>query len=233
MIVRDMYVALKVGISQWYRETFAESETNSKYLNYILTFVVAGGVFWGGYNLYNYYICSREASAQKVLNECIAELDKAKGGMGSWYDVEVAFQMGHKQNSGSRLAPFFLAFKAEAMYNQGKVKEAIDTLNESLKSMGESSDLFGMYNAKRALMKLDAKDDALQKEGLAELEAASQKNDSGQGVALFYLGSYHWSNNEFAKAQEAWKKLVALREVKDVKVSPYVQMAKEKLEQLD
>ena len=233
MIVSDMYVALKIAISQWYRETFAENEKNSKYLNYILVLVVAGGVVWGGFNLYNYFIYKKEASAQKVLTECIAELDKAKGGMGSWYDVEVAFDMGHKQNSGSRLAPVFLAFKAESMYKQGKIKEAIDMLSKSLDDMGQKSDLFGVYSVKRALMKLDAKDEDLQKEGLDELQAACQEDNSGQGIALFYLGSYHWSKNDFTKAQDAWKKLVALRDVEDAKVSQYVQMAKERLKQID
>jgi len=233
MIVRDMYVALKYGISEWYREMFQENKQNSKYLNYVLALAIAGSVVWGGYKLYNYYIHSREASAQKVLNECVAELNKAKGGMGSWYDVEVAFDMAHQQNSGSQLAPFFLAFKAEAEYNQGKVKEAIATLSKSLDNMGQTSDFFGLYNVKRALMKLDAKDDALQQQGLQELQAASQKNDSGQGVALFHLGSYYWDKNDFAKAKEPWKKLVALYDEKDGTLSQYAQLAKERLKQID
>ena len=233
MIVRDMYVVLKITFTEWYREKFKESETNSKYLNQVLTVIIGGLVVWGAFKGYGYLVYRKESAAQKVLTECIAELNKAKGGIGSWYDVEVAFDMGYKQNSGSQLAPSFLVFKAEAMYQQGKVKEAIETLSKSLEAMGPKSDLFGVYSVKRALMKLDAQDEALSKEGLTELQAACQEDSSGQGVALYYTGLYYWDNNEFAKAKDAWEKLVALRDIEDVKVSQYVEQAKERLEQID
>ena len=234
MIVRDMAVALKVALTQWYREIFVDNQKNGNFLNNILIILVAFGFIWGGYNLYKYYMYSREATAQKVLTECIAEFDKAKGGMGSWLDVEVALDMAYKQNSGSKLAPYFLAFKADAMHNQGKTKEAIEQLQISLNKMDKESGMFGAFSAKLALMKLDAQDEALQKEGLAELQVASEKDNSGQGVALFYLGSYYWGKDDFVNAKEAWSKLVALSgEKEDAPLSPYARMAKEKLELID
>jgi len=241
MILREMYVAIKTVFTQLYDELVSKNEKNSKFLKNLFTLLVIGGLIYGGFYGYKFYVHRREASAQKVFSECMNELANAKDGKGAWHDVELAFDLGYQQNSGSKLAPYFLAAKSEALYEQGKSKEAIELLGTALTKMGESDDLFGLYSVKLALLKLDSKDESLKKEGFDLLEKESKKESSGADIALYYLGLYEWDKNNFENAKKYWKKLVDLdekfRQQDDSKieiaVSQYVKMAQEKLDQLD
>jgi len=219
MILKDMYLALKELFTQLYYEAFVKDERSAGF---------------------KFYIFSKESSAHKALNECVIEFSKVRNGAGSWKDVEVAFDAGYKNNSGSKLAPFFLVFKSDALFEQGKTKEAIEALGKALKVMSEKDDFYGAYKAKVALMQLDSADESVKKEGLDSLEKLADTNNSGQVVALYYLGLYSFDKNDTVNAKKYWQKLVQLDEEarkKDdsgimSKVTKYVGVAREKLEQL-
>jgi len=233
MIFQDMYVALKAVISELYVRGFVKNKKAGKLAKDALMMAVLLGVAVGGFYLYKYYIYNKQATAQKVLSECLIEYERAAGGMGSWYDVEVALEMGYEQNTGSKLAPYFLAYKADAMLEQGKKQEALAVLQEALEKISPKDDLYGLYAVKLALMKLDNPDS--KKEGLQSLEDIAEKDGSGKTGALYNLGLYYWQNN-IEKAKGYFEQLVALEVKQDGEIpatkSQFIEIAKEKLEQL-
>jgi len=239
MAISEVLAVIRNIVVDGYKNMFFSNNNFSKYARY--TFIVAGICVSGlsGYYVYSLYISNRESAAQKVFSECIVDFENAKKGIGSWDNVQVAFQMGHKQNSGSMLAPYFKAFEADSLYEQGKNKEAIETLANALEDMKSDLDMFSLYKTKLALMKFDSKRENLKAEGLKELESIaglgdkSDKATSGRGVALYYLGSYFLGQNNIEKAKEAWEKLVALEVEKEGPVSGYIGLAKEKLNSLN
>jgi len=237
-----MGLALKAVFTDWYNTIFVKDKKNGKYAKFIMAGLVVFAIGWGAYYAYNYFIFRRESAAQKIFNECLREFENVEKGDGSWYDVQVAFQMGYKQHASSKLAPYFLAYKAEALNNDGKKKEAIETLGQALEKMNKSAGMFSMYKTKLALMKLDMKDDpVLQKEGLQELEAIACvgtadkacEESSGNHSALYYLGLYHWEKNDIQMAKNIWQKLVAMQVDKEGMASGYIASAREKLSQID
>jgi len=235
-VVRDMVTVMRSLLVEGYKSIFRGDQKFAKHARETLIVVLILAAGFGGFKLYRYYISSREATAQKVFYECMMELENAKRGIGSWYDVEVAFEMGHRQNSRSQLAPFFLVFKSEALQAQGKKQEAINLLNDTLGQLKKDSNMYWIYKVKLALSKMDMPDETIQKEGINELQEISclkgenKKENSGTVPALFYIGSYYWEKNNFDKAKEAWNKLIGLQ--KDGSKSPYVNLVKEKLQQI-
>jgi len=236
MVFQDMYVALKTVIRELYVKGFVKNKKAGKLAKDTIIMAVLLGVAVGGFYLYKYYTHSKEATAQKVLSECLEEYERAAGGMGSWYDVEVALEMGYEQNSGSSLAPYFLAYKADAMLEQDKKRQATEVLKQALEKMSPTDDLYGVYNLKLALMELDQ--ESSKQEGLKLLEEIAQKDDSGKAGALYNLGAYYWDQDNLEKAKEYFEKLTTLEvdiekdgDIPEFK-SQYLEMAKEKLEQL-
>lgn len=240
MIVREMYLAVKTVLSQIYNDFFVKNEKNSEFLKNLSILVVAGAILYGGFYLYKFYVYRRESTAQKVLSECMNEFENARAGTGSWADVALAFDLGYQQNSGSGLAPYFLALRADALNQQGNRKKSIEVLESAIEKMLPINDFHGIYSVKLALMKLDSLDEATKKEGITLLKNESEKDSSGKMVALYYLGLYHWDKNEIEVAKSSWDKLVALSEKSEQKYddklpfkkSQYVKMAQEKLDQL-
>ena len=238
MILKDMYIALKELFIHLYKEASVKEEQKSGFLKNTITVIIVCGVLFGAFYGYKFYVYRKESSAHKALNECVIEFSNVKNGSGQWRDVEVLFDSGYKNNYGSKLAPFFLVFKSEALFEQGKTKEAIETLGEALKKMSEKDDFYGAYKVKFALMKMDTQDQALKTEGLNELTA--QASAMGNTIALYYLGLYYFDKNDVENAKKYWQQLITLDEEarkKDdsglaSKVTNYVNMAKDKLEQL-
>jgi Tetratricopeptide repeat. len=238
MILKDMYIALKELFCHLYKEATVKNEQKSGFLKNTATVLIIGGLLAGSFYGYKFYIYSKESSAHKSLNECVIEFSHVKNGSGQWRDIEVAFDAGYKNNSGSKLAPFFLVFKSEALFEQGKAKEAIEALEAAVRKMSVKDDFYSVYEVKLALMKMDSKDEAVKTEGLNGLRA--QASVMGNTIALYYLGLYYFDKNDIENAKKYWQQLVSIDEEarkKDdsglvSKVTSYVSMAKEKLEQL-
>jgi len=236
MIFHDMYVALKTVIRELYAQ-MAQNKKAGKLAKDVLIMAILLGVGIGGFKLYKYYTFNKQATAQKVLSECLVEYERAEAGTASWYDVEVALEMGYEQHAGSKLAPYFLAYKAEAMYEQGKKKEAIESTKQALEKMSPKDDLYGVYNVKLALMKMDSETESVQQEGLRLLEKIALGDDSGKAGALYNLGVYYWDKDNTEKAAGYFKQLAAMEIKKEGELpgvkSQYMTMAQEKLDQLN
>jgi len=243
-VVRDMVTVFRNIFGELYRAVFQGDERYTRYGRDILIVVAVLVIGFGGFKLYRYRVYTRESTAQRIFYECLNEMQNVRNGIGSWYDVEVAFQMGYRQNSNSKLAPFFLAFQAEALLEQGKNEESLMVLSDAINKMSADSNMYWIFKTKQALVKMDMPDEVVQKEGLQELEKIAciskgcDKENAGMAVALFYLGSYYWQKDDpstdsgasLQKAKDIWNKLVSL-EKKDID-SPYIALAKEKLKQI-
>jgi len=196
--------------------------------------IVAGLVVCAtaGFYGYRWHAAQGEQAAQVVFADCMNQLAQAQEGTEPWSSVEQFFKMGYEQHSGSKLAPYFLAYQAEALIKQNKLAEAVVVMEKALDTMPKSSPVYGMYATKQALMNIDSNDAALAQKGLEQLQVLAQDTKNlGQDVALYNLGLYYWSKNDLKKAQEVWAGFAALqKEGKDT--SPWAALAEQKLEYL-
>ncbi len=213
----------------------------SKWQSGLVVFSVTILAISGGYGVYRYSSSLREQRAYKAFAEShdffeqvLAKDSSANVGesMTLWGEVELAFKSGYAQNSRSSLAPYFLAFQAEALIHQGKLKDAIEVTDRMLGSLKKSSSLFSLYAVKRSLMKLDMPDEISKKEGLEELtNLANSEVNLNRDIALYYLGEYFWANNESKKARITWEYLQKMASVgKSPTPSPWFDLVKARLE---
>jgi len=110
-----------------------------------------------------------------------------------------------------------------------------------LQHLNKDGNMHSLYALKVALMKMDMPNEDIQKEGFAELEEIAclkgehKKQKAGKFPALYYIGLYHWENDNFDKAKKVWDKLIAKAATppSEDETSPYVMLAKEKLKQIN
>lgn len=147
------------------------NDKRSQYALGLAVFVALGLAGWFGYS---YYTGLQEQAAYKDLAESIDGYVKAHSldlGAQKWNDVERAFESGAQRHTGSKLYPYFLAYKAEALVQQGKLKEAAGVLDTVVSNINTQQPLYSVYALKRALIKIDTNDEILGKQGKDELLA--------------------------------------------------------------
>lgn len=186
------------------------------------------GLWW----VYGQFAGQKEKDAQKTLASCIELYDQAVGASETsvpWATVETACKRAYDEHSGSNLAPYFLAYQAEALAKQNKIDEAVTVMTQMIKSMSTSSPLYNSYATKLALMQIDSTDSATHAQGLKKLEelAADTKNEQ-RDEALYYVGLYYWNLNDSVKAKEAWQTLAELSPNPE-EASPWMQLVSQRL----
>ena len=224
--VSDAFRALWLTIKQTLFGT--KKQKNSWNSTIIILLVV--GVGMGGLYGYRWYIARRESQAQKTFGEAIQLFEQAKQNPKQWDDVSGALEIGYKQHSGSKLAPFFLLFRADALSEQEKGAQAITVMEDGLKIMSSSNPLHPAYSVKLALMKMDSDDKLVRLAGLEELEKFAKQENEGTDMASYYLGLHFWGKGETEKAREIWKQLVQMPAGEGR--SAYALLADEKLKQI-
>ena len=227
--VRDVFRA-------WYRSTVEPKLQEFRYIREIaLALAIALGAGVGMFG-YRYYTTSREQEAQLALAELMQEFRQGQYGRGfvDWTDLATRISLEYNQHSGSYLAPYFLVLQADALAKQGDKAEAVQMMDQALGALGKSSPLHYAYATKRALMQLDTEDAQEKNAGLEALTTlAHDTKNTDRDAALFYLGSYHWSQKDMDNAKKSWQELVATFEkAKPAALSPWVELAKERLDQL-
>lgn len=197
---------------------------------FIILMVLASWWAYGSYSVY------REQQAQKTLASCIEQYEKAvTAGVGSilWPTVELSCKSGYEQYSGSSLAPYFLAYQAEALIKQNKTEDAMTVMGTMTQAMSHSSPLYYLYAMKHALLQMDAADSAVRAAGLQTLTKLADDTDNKQrDEALYYVGLYNWHNNDLAQAKEAWQKLAELPAMNNDQASPWASMVAGRLKLL-
>jgi len=231
-VVNDVLTVMKHALKELAQTFFgAQNGKSSKVTQVVFFGALLVGIGYGGSSLYRWRVASREAQAQKDFSEAIQLFEQAKGRPEKWEDVAGALALGYEQHHTSSLAPFFKLFQAQAMLNQKKRPEAIKLMDDAIERMSNDNVLLSSYQTKRALVKMDATDVAVQAAGLAELKAvADNANSPAQDVALFYLGMHYWHHDQLVPARDTWKKIEQLD--KQGEQSPFALLVQEKLQQI-
>ena len=127
--------------------------------------------------------------------------------------------------------PYYLSFQADGLLKQGKKNEAIGVMDEMIQHMPVSSPLLPLFKTKRALIKLDSDDEAIQQEAVQELEVLAKDSDNQfQDLAQFYLGRYYWSNDQIVEAKQVWQQLVDEQRKQRLAPSPWAEEVKNVVE---
>lgn len=183
--------------------------------------------FWG----YRWYRIGQEEKAQEVFSSCMREYERAEQDATLWPNAELMFRLGLEQNKSSSMAPYFLAYQAEALLNMGKMSEARVSMKKAVDALSSSSPVATLYATKYALMMMDADESDIQKQGLDDLQRiANDTVRADRDMALYYLGLYYWSQEDVDKARTVWSELLPL--VTAEPASPWAQLAAQKIEQL-
>lgn len=231
MSLRDIRKSI-VGCWQDVVSPVAESVGMQKHLKDLLLVVggcaLVAGAVWG----YRYYVAHQEGKTQVALAQAIQAYHEAsQGGAIGWAQVDQLLQHGYDIKPHGKLAPYFLAYRADVQIKLGKLPEAIAILALALQQMPKDSPFAHLYELKLALMRMDMLDETSQKMGLESLQSlADNKENSNRDAALYHLGLYYWDKDNRSEAAKYWQELVAVSSSKErLGMSPWAQLAQEKL----
>lgn len=196
----------------------------------VCAFLAATFIFLG----YRWYYVSKQEVAQKALAEAIAEYKTmAQGEQKDWDRMQMLFKVGAEQQSGSSLAPYFLAYQADSLLHGGKKEEALAVMNSVVDALSAKSPLYSLFKTKRAMMRLDAQDEAIREKGVAELiELGRNDQNIYKDMALYQLGNYYWSMQKKSDAIQVWQDLIDQYQYDLVSPSPWAQLAQQKMNKL-
>jgi len=179
--------------------------------------------FSESYELYQQAISTQ--FNEKAKNEDKKEL---------WEQTEIDFKQAYEHNKRSSLAPFFEAFRSQALNYQGDREESLKMMRQAIKNMSSGNPYRGLYDVELAFMLLDGTAEEVA-EGLKQLTAVADNDKSNfQDMARYYLGVYFTIAGEPDNAVGYWKKIkeepLATKFSKGK--SPWYQLAKMKLVEL-
>jgi tetratricopeptide (TPR) repeat protein len=198
-----MVSSLRAYLSESWDEL--KKDRSSRYTAYVLLIVGLSAAGWFGWHL---HVQRREAAALQAFSSVYALYQEAlQSTQPDWPSVTNACATEYTAHRGSNLAPFFMAFQADALVHEGKNGQAIDILRKALALMKKDGSYYYAYATKLALLLQAAGSAEYTDEGTALLEqlAADNKNPV-RDAALYYLGhAAWWHNNVEVPAQ--WQNL--------------------------
>lgn len=156
--------------------TLYESKLN-RYLPYflgtIIVIILSIGIWFG----YDFYQGKINQKAQTDLFELVEAYLKAvkKADKNQIDDAEQAFKVSAQRHKNSNFYPYFLAYQADALIWQNKLKDGVTVLEEAVKALGkidQNQPLYYLYSTKLAQVKLDVPE--FKMEGSEELEKLSK-----------------------------------------------------------
>lgn len=230
----------KTGISgtltSWYQDLFNHSKKNNHYERELTIAIVLALLVAGAYYGYRWHTNKKNAAAHALFSQNLEELERVMqdGKQEDWASIQTLFKLGYDQYPKSSLAPYYLAYQAEAMIKQGQLEEAISTMHKAINQMPSDSPVLGLYKTKVALMELDSTIADTQKTALESLHAiAKDAGSNAQDVAAYHLGLYYWVNNDAAQAKNVWTALIEATHSKEkAGQSPWAAKAHAKLMQI-
>ncbi len=215
------------GVKEVVSSFALEQKKKNKYVGPILTGIAVFLIAGVGYLLYRWYYVNAQQKAQMQFARCVAAYEAKDA---NWQNVEQMCKNGAEQYSSSALAPYFLAYQADALVQQGKRDQALEVFDSVVKKTSKSSYLYHLLKMKHALLALDSADTTRQIQGLAELiEVAHDDKNINRDAALYHLGSYYWATDKQDDARTVWGELVELFRHEVHSPSLWAQQAKEKL----
>lgn len=197
-----------------------------RYGNYILALVLAGSAGWFGYKYYRNWTEQKAFTQFAESMEDYYKLAATSTEPSAWQDAQVGLAAQAKNNSGSVLAPYFIALQADAQLKEGNIEGALATYAQVLAKLPKNSPLYSLYVIKQALIKIDSPAEIVHFNGVKELkDIAADEKSPVRDMALYYLGYYAWAGNDIATAESYFNTLI--RQYKD---STWSKMALAKLQ---
>lgn len=198
-----------------------------RYGMFALVFIVLGVCAFIGRG---WYVASRERAAEKDLSAYVAQYHNALyAPEAQWGQVAALFEVGYQQHANSSLAPYFLAYQADALLQEGNVDQALVIMRDVLQKLPEESPFYQLFQMKYNLIIIDQVEHPEHQEALASLhEIGRDKTNNFFEAALFYLGRYHFIHHNIQEAKEIWQELRAT--AVDESPSSFIQEAEEYLE---
>lgn len=230
--LRALYFIILKSIEDFF---YAYGFNIARYIRAILIAISILFIAGGGYLGYRWYAVSQEQYAYQSIADYMRDYRLAMeiNTPAEWQRIDGLLAIGYAQHKRTNMAPFFLMLRAEALLRQKNVLEAVNVLEQAIAALPSRSPIMPLFATKRALLLLDATDDALQKEGLQQLiTLARDKNNPYNDVALFYLGRYYWTHDNVQDAQKAWQELIDNSVMEKAYPSPWIKEAKDTLKQI-
>ena len=167
--------------------------------------VLSGAVILAaGVGAYSWYTTRREERAQVLFAQCLASFASE-----DWKRIAQAFHAGYEKASSSVLAPYFLAYAADAEYAAGDEAAAQKSMDTAVSLLSQSSPIYYLIVSKRALLKADSSDATVREAALRELqELAQSARNPYKDIALYYRGLSAYQSGDFEGAKASWFRLI-------------------------
>lgn len=208
------------NISLWYKKY-------ERVLTIALALGLVGVIGWFGYKWY-----TKRLEAQAFADFSQATDDYFKAVLSTddkqrWQDMANGLALQAQEHKSSVLAPYYLAYQADALVHDGKIDQALTLMNQVLAQLPKNSPFYYMYATKQALIKLDAQSQDVRAQGITELEQLAQdKENPVKDMALYHQGYHAWTTGNRPQAEKIWSTLCTYGD----KDSVWVQLAQAKLE---
>jgi len=203
-------------ISNLHKKLFLYTGTDNKHAVRILMGVGLAALLISACMGYRWYTVSRAQAAQKHFADCVQEYNKAaQTGSQSWAMIAKIFELGAQDYASTSMAPYFLAYQADALVHDNKLAEAAVVMQNAVNKMSKSNELYGLYALKSALLDMDVaeQEGASQEAGVKAVEALAKDTKNKQrDAALYYLGRYYMDKGDMARAQEILQELLNMSE---------------------
>ncbi len=196
----------------------AGNTPNEKRLYAGIGLLLVGSIIGVGYLGYSWYKKNKEQAAYKDLSESIEGYIKAsttavssqKAFSPQWTDVLRAFNVGAEIHSSSSLYPYFLAYQADVLLQQGKNAEAAQIMDAAVTRLDRTHPLYYLYALKGALMKTDSQDASTAQAGREALEKLANDNANLlQDRAQYYSALDAYYRGDGAAAQRRFQQIIA------------------------
>src|SRR3989339_1368758 len=223
-------------------KTYIKSDKELRFWAIVGVVLVVGGGSYYGYHWINQRWTQKALMAfteshdvyQQALGTQFNDKVQGEAKKELWDQVEIDFKQAGAHNKHSSFAPFFKAFRSQALNFQGSRDEALAEMQDAVDKMGNNY-YRGLYQIGLSFILLDGDQDE-KEQGIKKLLAlADDEKNSFQDMALYYLGLYFSVSGEPEKASEYWKKIKqpsASVIISKKAESPWAQLAKIKLMEL-
>lgn len=159
-------------------------------------------LFWGAILLallvvassaaYYWYSIYRAENSQIFLSDCLFEYrQQLESNEPAWQDVVMMTDLAYEQTTFAPYKPYLLVIKAQGYAQQGNITDAIVMMDQALAQIPTDSPYKHEYMLTKALMQLDAQEDAVQEQGLSQLQELAATDHLFQDVAIYYLAHYY------------------------------------------
>lgn len=237
-----LYAQIKREIAVVYEAIAAH--TTTKYVKEVIIGLSVITILVVGYVLNRWYVNYREEKAVDALSEILISYNHAQQLVlrmqankdkqqieQAWQDVITLLDALYQDHSHSKLAPYFLTIKSDAVLEKtGNLQEALDVLDQAIARISLKSYFVDFFKLKRIKMALDLGDQDKAKEALQQLINLSNNTTSlAQYQALYTLGVYYLAQGSVDLAQKTLKNLIDIAPANDVFNSVWAKQAQEKL----